>query len=228
MKLTTTDQVQKIVGKLPAPRDLKVIDCIDENAKRWLSYARFAFIGFGKAGHIKLSAAGGEEGFISASDPKHLLVPLTALEAESIVEIGSSFGALFVVSGMDETLRVNGKVSDISGGLLTLEVEECYLHCAKAVRRSSFWEPQSLEQSHGEMSRFLEQSRFLALASINSSGQADVSPKGDPEKFLIQEDEGFILLADRPGNRRIDSFRNIIEQPAVSIVALVPGCNAIL
>ena len=228
MKLTTIEQVQKRVGKLPALRDLKVIDYIDEHARHWLSYTRFAFIGLGKAGHIKLSAAGGEEGFISSSDPRHLLVPLTALETESIVEIDSSFGALFIVSGMDETLRVNGKVSDISDGLLTLKVEECYLHCAKAFRRSSFWEPQSLEQSHGEISRFVKQSKFLALASINSSGQADVSPKGDPEKFLIQEEEGFICLADRPGNRRIDSFRNIIEQPEVSIIALVPGYNDIL
>lgn len=70
--------------------------------------------------------------------------------------------------------------------------------------------------------------QFLALASINSSGQADVSPKGDPENFLIQEEEGVIYLADRPGNRRIDSFRNIIEQPEVSMIAIVPGCTDIL
>lgn len=91
MKLTTIEQVQKTVRKLPAPRDLKVIDYIDEHAKRWLSYARFAFIALGKAGRIKLSAGGGEEGFVSASDPKHLLTPLTALETENTVEIDSSF-----------------------------------------------------------------------------------------------------------------------------------------
>lgn len=228
MKLTTIEQVQKIVGNLPAPRDLKVIDYIDEHAKHWLSYTRFGFIGFGKAGHIQLCAAGGEEGFISASDSKHLLVPLAALDTESIVEIDMSFGALFLVSGMEETLRVNGKVSDLSDGLLTLKVEECYLHCAKAFRRSNFWAAQSLEQSHDEISTFLMQSRFLALASINGLGQADVSPKGDPEKFLIQEEESNICFSDRPGNRRIDSFRNIIEQPEISIMAFVPGCNDIL
>lgn len=75
VKLTTIEQVQQRVGKLPAPRDLKVIDYIDEHAKRWLSYARFAFVVFGKAGQIELAAAGGAEGFISASDPKHLQVP---------------------------------------------------------------------------------------------------------------------------------------------------------
>ncbi|MFT6163784.1 MAG: hypothetical protein ACJA1T_000507 [Zhongshania aliphaticivorans] len=216
------------MGNLPAPRDLKVIDHIDEHARRWLSYSRFGFIGFGNAGHIQLSAAGGGEGFVSVRDAKHLQISLSAFDAGSTVEKGLSFGALFIVSGMDETLRVNGKVANVAEGLLTLNVEECYLHCAKAFRRSSFWAPRSLEQSSDEVSEFIQQAQFLALASINRSGQADVSPKGDPENFLIQEEEGIIYLADRPGNRRIDSFRNIIEQPKVSIIAMVPGCKDIL
>src|SRR5690606_25661822 len=65
MKLTTIEQVQKRVGMLPAPRDLKVIDHVDEHAKRWLSYVTFAFIAFGKAGDIELTAAGGKRGFVS-------------------------------------------------------------------------------------------------------------------------------------------------------------------
>ena len=44
----------------------------------------------------------------------------------------------------------------------------------------------------------------------------------------MREEEGSICFADRPGNRRIDSFRNIIEQPAVSLIAMVPGCEEIL
>lgn len=228
MKLTNIEQLQKRVGRLPAPRDLKVIDHVDEHARSWLSYANFAFIAFGKAGRLQLTEAGGEKGFTSTLDSGHLLIPLAALGDGSIVEHDLSFGALFMVSGMEETLRVNGKVSRIADGLVTLEVEECYLHCAKAFRRSNFWLPRSVEQSEGEISDFVKRSKFLVLASINSSGQADVSPKGDPEQFLIQEEDGFICFADRPGNRRIDSFRNIIEQPEVSIIALVPGCKDML
>lgn len=145
MKLTSLEQVQSRVGSLPAPRDLKVIDHIDEHARRWLSYTRFGFIGFGNAGYIDLSAAGGGEGFVFVLDAKHLQIPLSALDSGSIVESGLSFGALFIVSGMDETLRVNGKVANVAEGLLTLNVEECYLHCAKAFRRSNFWAPRSLK-----------------------------------------------------------------------------------
>ncbi len=228
MKLTSIEQVQKRVGRLPAPRDLKVIDHIDEHARRWLSYTCFGFLGFGRAGHITMSPVGGEENVITVFDTKHLHIPLRALDAGSIVEIGASFGALFIVSGMDETLRVNGTVSDISDGRLSLKVDECYLHCAKAFRRANFWLPCSPDQSNDDLSKYVKQSTFLALATINSNGEADISPKGDPENFLIQEHEGFIFLADRPGNRRIDSFRNIIEQPEVAIIAMVPGAKSIL
>jgi predicted pyridoxine 5'-phosphate oxidase superfamily flavin-nucleotide-binding protein len=228
MELTKVAQVEEIVGKSPAPRDLKVIDYIDEHAQRWLSYSHFAFIAFGKLGKIQLSAAGGDEGFVSTLDSKHLRFPLSVLDEQSIVEQGLSFGSLFMVSGMDETLRVNGKVSGIADGLVTLEIEECYLHCAKAFRRSNFWQPDSIERLNNEISTFLTRSKFLVLASINKSGQVDVSPKGDPENFLIQKEGNFICFADRPGNRRIDSFRNIIEQPHTSVMAIVPGCQDML
>jgi predicted pyridoxine 5'-phosphate oxidase superfamily flavin-nucleotide-binding protein len=228
MELTKIAQVEERVGKPLAPRDLKVIDYIDEHAQRWLSYSRFAFIAFGKLGNIRLSAAGGDAGFVSALDSSHLQFPLSVLDEQSIVEKDFSFGSLFMVSGIDETLRVNGKVSRIADGLVTLVVEECYLHCAKSFRRSNFWLPESIEQSNCEISTFLKRSKFLVLASIDKSGHVDVSPKGDPENFLIQEEDNFICFADRPGNLRIDSFRNIIEQPNISVVALVPGCQDML
>lgn len=228
MKLTNIEQVQKRVGKPHAPRDLKVIDHVDEHASRWLSHSSFAFIAFGKAGDIQLTAAGGEKGFVSAADPRHLLLPLAALDDAGMVQQGVSFGALFLVSGMEETLRVNGKVSATEDGKATLEVEECYLHCAKSFRRSDFWLARQVAAFPDDTARFVSKSTFLAVASMNSSGQVDVSPKGDPENFLIQEQDGFISYADRPGNRRIDSFHNILEQPAVAIMALVPGHKHIL
>ncbi len=228
MKLTTIEQVQKRVGMLPAPRDLKVIDYLDEHAVRWLSYCRFSFITFGQPGDIYVTAAGGEQGFVSVLDSTHLLIPLNSLDDSSSIQSNMSFGGLFMVSGMEETLRVNGKVSSVGDGKATLEVQECYLHCAKSFKRSNFWLPSAVSQSSEETLSFLKRASFLVLASINGSGQADVSPKGDPEGCLIQEDAGFVYFADRPGNRRIDSFRNILEQAEVSLLVLVPGCAAML
>lgn len=228
MKLTTIEQVQKRVGKLPAPRDLKVIDYVDEHALRWLSYSSFGFLAFGQPGNIHVTAAGGSQGFVSVLESGQLSVSVAALDNSVAVKPDVSFGALFMVSGMEETLRVNGKVSGVAGGLLSLLVEECYLHCAKSFRRSDFWLPTYIGEAPGDISQFIKRASFLVLGSINRNGQADVSPKGDPENFLIQEGDGFVYFADRPGNRRIDSFRNILEQPEVSLLVLVPGCAAML
>lgn len=228
MKLTRIEQVLKRVGRTPGPRDLKVIDHVDAHARRWLSYSRFGFVAFGGPERIELTAAGGEKGFVSAPDPGHLLLPLATLDDRGLVEDAGSFGSLFLVGGMEETLRINGKVSRIDEGVATLTVEECYLHCAKSFRRSDFWKPEASERSIGDKSDFVEQARFLVLSSMNGRGQADVSPKGDPEGFLLREEDGVIDFADRPGNRRVDSFRNIIERPEVSLLALIPGCQEIL
>ncbi|MGB1220527.1 MAG: pyridoxamine 5'-phosphate oxidase family protein, partial [Alcanivoracaceae bacterium] len=141
---------------------------------------------------------------------------------------GVSFGGLFIVSGMEETLRVNGRVSGISGDTAVVAVEECYLHCAKSFRRSGFWQAAPREAMGEDSATFVGQATFLALATINSKGQVDVSPKGDPAGILIQAYEAGYCFADRPGNKRIDSFRNLIEQPAASIIAIVPGSEAVL
>ncbi|MEW6205208.1 MAG: pyridoxamine 5'-phosphate oxidase family protein [Pseudomonadota bacterium] len=228
MKLTTIEQVQKRVGISPAPRDLKVIDYVDEHALRWLSHCSFAFIALGEGANIRLTAAGGAKGFVSSEGSHLLSIPLDALDNSNLVQSGGSFGALFMVSGMEETLRVNGKVSSVANGKACLEVQECYLHCAKSFKRSDFWMPSAIAESNADVSGFLRQAQFLVLATINASGQADVSPKGDPAGFMIQEHDGYICFADRPGNRRIDSFHNILEQPSVCLLVMVPGVAQVL
>ncbi len=227
MKLTTVEQVQKRVGKLPAPRDLKVIDHLDKHAVRWLSYASVAFLGFGNAGDLHLTIAGGERGFATTTESGDLRIPLDALDDTSIVTADSSFGALLMVNGMAETLRVNGRVSTLGDGYVTLAVDECYLHCAKSIRRSDFWSPQA-DQQPVDVPGFMSRSVFLVLATVDANGQVDVSPRGDPAGYLLQDHDGQVCFADRPGNRRVDSFRNILEQPGICVLAMIPGRTDIL
>lgn len=69
---------------------------------------------------------------------------------------------------------------------------------------------------------FIAASPFLVLAT--SDGRTlDVSPKGDPAGAVIVEDDGSaVLLADRPGNNRIDGLVNILAQPQVAMIFLIP------
>ncbi len=70
---------------------------------------------------------------------------------------------------------------------------------------------------------WLAASPFCVLAT-SSAGGADASPKGDPAGQLVHViDDRTIALAERPGNRRADGYRNILENPHVGIVFLIPG-----
>ena len=72
---------------------------------------------------------------------------------------------------------------------------------------------------------FIAASPFLILATGGSQG-LDCSPKGDKPGFVQVEDDGrTLLIPDRRGNNRIDSIKNVVEDPRVALIFLVPGAN---
>jgi len=75
---------------------------------------------------------------------------------------------------------------------------------------------------------FIRRSPLLLLATSDSSGRLDVSPKGDAPGFVTIQDERTLLLPERPGNKLAFGFRNILENPRVGMVFLVPGTTETL
>ena len=70
---------------------------------------------------------------------------------------------------------------------------------------------------------FICRSPFLCLSTQHADGSADVSPRGDPAGFVHIIDQSTIAIPDRPGNNRLDSLSNIISNPSVGLLFLVPG-----
>ena len=70
---------------------------------------------------------------------------------------------------------------------------------------------------------FIEKSPFFVIGSGGGERDVDVSPKGDPAGFVKVLDAKTIAIPDRPGNARMDTFLNVLENPKVSIIFLVPG-----
>ncbi len=70
---------------------------------------------------------------------------------------------------------------------------------------------------------WLAASPFCLIATASSDGSCDVSPKGDPPGFVHVLDDTTIAIPDRPGNRRVDGFRNVLANPQVGLLFLVPG-----
>jgi len=70
---------------------------------------------------------------------------------------------------------------------------------------------------------YISRSPFLCLSTQSANGTADVSPRGDPPGFVKILDEKTLALPDRPGNNRLDSLSNIISNPAIGLLFIVPG-----
>ena len=75
---------------------------------------------------------------------------------------------------------------------------------------------------HPHYQAFIEAAPFAVLATSGPDG-LDASPRGDPAGFVHVENEKTLLLPDRRGNNRIDSLRNIISDPRVALIFLIPG-----
>jgi hypothetical protein len=70
---------------------------------------------------------------------------------------------------------------------------------------------------------FIGRAPFVFVASSDAQGGMDISPKGDAPGFVKVLDSKTLVIPDRPGNQRFDTFRNLFESPRVGLIFLVPG-----
>lgn len=82
---------------------------------------------------------------------------------------------------------------------------------------------------HAQDREWLATSPFCVIATADADGHCDASPKGDPAGRLVYVlDDTTIAIAERPGNRRADGYGNILSNPHVGIISLIPGRNETL
>jgi PPOX class probable FMN-dependent enzyme len=146
------------------PSDLirgKVLTRLDAHARAFIEHAPFVLIGTTSSdGTGDVSPKGGPAGFVVALDDEHVAIPDLSgnnlLDTITNIVHGSGVGLLFLVPGVDETLRVNGHacittdpsvldacaVKDRRPKVaIGVTVTQQYMHCAKAFRRSELWHP---------------------------------------------------------------------------------------
>ena len=157
------DSKEKLRASYPPAKERSVkkqLTRLDKHCLRFISLSPFVVLASGSAeNRYDASPRGGEPGFVKAPDDATLLIPdapgnnrLDTLE--NIIASGR-LGLLFLIPGVDETLRVNGRarLSDENSLLqgfknekrtpklvIEIKVEDVYLHCAKALMRSKLWD----------------------------------------------------------------------------------------
>lgn len=70
---------------------------------------------------------------------------------------------------------------------------------------------------------FIGRAPFVFVATSDAEGRPDISPKGDAPGFVKVLDNKTLVIPDRPGNQRFDTFRNLFESPRIGLIFLVPG-----
>ncbi len=161
--ITSEEALREIMG-LPSEMVLrKQLSALDPHAQQFISRSPFLLIGTTSgAGGGDVSPRGDAPGFVAVLDDKTLVIPerpgnRRVDSLRNILETGG-VGLLFLVPGVEETLRINGRACLIKDGDLLdrtvaqgkrplmaigVEVQECFFHCAKAFKRSKLWQPDS-------------------------------------------------------------------------------------
>jgi len=155
--------LRELYAKPTGRTALKQLSALDRHCERFIALSPFVVLATSSAdGKADASPRGGVPGFVKVRDPLTLLIPdapgnnrLDSLE--NIVTTGQA-GLLFMIPGVNETLRVNGKAvlstdpADAAACtderrtprvVIRVTVEEAYLHCAKAFMRSGLWKPEN-------------------------------------------------------------------------------------
>jgi uncharacterized protein len=167
--ISTETELREVIGGLPHQLALaKDIGRLDEHCRAYIAHSPFVLLATsGADGRCDVSPKGDAPGFVLVLDERRLLIPdrpgNRRLDGMSNLLHNPHIGLIFLVPGMEETLRVNGRACivrdaellarcEVRGKIPTLgigvEVEEAYIHCAKAFKRSGLWESERWPDLH--------------------------------------------------------------------------------
>ena len=177
-RVADEETLRTIYPQVSKPIRDKAIDYLDDFAQKFISLSPFFCIGSARPDSLAdVSPRGGEPGFVHVLDAKRIAFPdrpgNNRLDTLTNLIQAPAAGLLFLIPGIDATLRINGTASiTVQGDLMerfaasgkrpnsviVVEVVEVYLHCSKALKRSELWNPdkrveRSALPSWGEMLR---------------------------------------------------------------------------
>ena len=167
--LASADEVAALYGSPVEAVVSKIIDHLDGHCRDFIARSPFVLVATAdERGNCDVSPKGGLAGFVSVLDEKRLAIPDAPgnrlVYSLRNVAAGGRAGLLFVIPGMEETLRVNGRawltrdpavLEPLAAGAkppkvaIGVEVEEAFLHCAKAFKRSALWRPDEWPDAAG-------------------------------------------------------------------------------
>jgi hypothetical protein len=165
----SADELASLYGPPVEAVTNKIIDRIDPHCRDFIAHAPFVLVATAdEDGNCDVSPKGGAPGFVQVLDEQRLAIPdapgnKLVYSLRNVVRTGRA-GLLFLIPGLEETLRVNGRacltrdpelLDRLAGQgkpprvAIGVEVDEAFLHCAKAFKRSALWRPEDWQGFDG-------------------------------------------------------------------------------
>lgn len=161
--ITAEAELRELFGEPSRLVQNKSIPKLDEHCRTYIAKSPFLIIATADAdGKCDASPRGDSPGFVHVLDDRHLVIPERPgnkrMDSLRNVLVNPHIGLIFLIPSLEETLRINGRACVIRDAELLdemavngkaptvgigVQVEECYVHCAKAFMRSGLWKPES-------------------------------------------------------------------------------------
>ena len=195
--VSNIEQLRSIYNYSKGRAALKVINSLEKHSKNFINLSPFFVISSkGKNGHADVSPRGDSVGFVKIQDDKTIIIPDRSgnnrLDTLENIIFDPSVGTLFFIPGINTVLRINGNAfiedsleiraqfeinNNIPKTCIIINIEEIFMHCAKALMRSSFW----------DHSKYLSQTEFPTISKIIN----DQLNSEDDEQNHEQEDKRY-------------------------------------
>ncbi|WP_070970972.1 pyridoxamine 5'-phosphate oxidase family protein [Vibrio sonorensis] len=194
MYVESEEKLREIYGYAKGRAKDKQLPCLEYHSRNYIEHSPFVTIStYAKSGSVDCSPRGGKPGFVKIINENCIVLPdakgnnrLDSLV--NIIETGE-IGCLFLIPGIDETLRVNG-VARISTSVehlvlfaddrnppktcIEITIKEVFLHCAKALMRSELWSPKSK----------IDRSSFPTMGTMIND-QLSINTTPEPQEDMI-------------------------------------------
>ena len=244
--ITNEQALRKIIPSYPVIMDKRIKPQLDDYSLEFIHLASVAVLGFSDH-QLGIHYLDLKNNHFQIASNNRLTMAIPNIEL-SIFPFKSYCSLYFLIPGVGHGLRVNGHTvktndKDASGAQqLSIYIDEVYVHCSRAIVRSSLWNSTQLKMNkkhlqtmnafegtnrslNSNIQTFIESSPFIFLKTQNEKGQCEISPRGDPEQIVNIIDNNTLLIAERAGNKVAKSMRNILLNPSICLSFVIPQVN---
>lgn len=227
--ITSDKNLRQIISNYPKMLDKRIQNTLDHLSIEFIDVSQLVILAFSGKQNRMLPLKVGQVG-LSIRDKQHFSFPKTKASSLIFDDHSPLYASLyFIAKGLGHGLRINGYIIDTDTNTYLFKIEQVYFHCARAAARSELWSNEvQIKSENLNKDNFIEHAPFLLLKTLNKKGETELSPRGDNAGFVKFINSNTLLLPERPGNKIAVSLRNIILQPTIELLFMVPSSDQTL